>query len=102
MNEITNLFKQQVQVPAFDQIKISIASPDDINGWSFGEIKKPETINCAYIAQKRASITCHKSQVTDAGFFMSMPDEAFAMAFATEWFIHKGAEHSLREGWLFE
>ena len=32
MNEITNLFKQQVQVPAFDQIRISIASPDDITG----------------------------------------------------------------------
>jgi hypothetical protein len=45
MNEITNLFKQQVQAPAFDQIRISIASPDDIASWSFGEIKKPETIN---------------------------------------------------------
>jgi len=45
MNEITNLFKQQAQLPTFDQIKISIASPDDIHSWSFGEIKKPETIN---------------------------------------------------------
>ena len=45
MNEITNLFKQQQTLPTFDQIKISIASPDDILSWSFGEIKKPETIN---------------------------------------------------------
>jgi hypothetical protein len=45
MNEITNLFKQQAPAPAFDQIRISIASPDDIMSWSFGEIKKPETIN---------------------------------------------------------
>lgn len=56
----------------------------------------------AYIGQKRASITCHKSQVTDAGFFMSMPEEAFAMAFGTEWFMRKGANHPMREGWLFE
>ena len=45
MNEITNLFKTQAPLPTFDQIKISIASPDDILSWSFGEIKKPETIN---------------------------------------------------------
>ena len=41
MNEIPNIFKPQVQVPAFDQIRISIASPKDIHSWSFGEIKKP-------------------------------------------------------------
>src|SRR5918992_1061884 len=45
MNEIASIFKPQQQLPAFDQIKISIASPDDILSWSFGEIKKPETIN---------------------------------------------------------
>ncbi|MCC6642733.1 MAG: hypothetical protein IT386_16355, partial [Deltaproteobacteria bacterium] len=45
MNEIPNIFKPQVQLPVFDQIRISIASPKDIHSWSFGEIKKPETIN---------------------------------------------------------
>ncbi len=55
-----------------------------------------------YVAQKRASIRCHKSQITDAGFFSSMPDEAFAMAFGTEWFVRPGSDHALREGWLFE
>ena len=79
------------------------APADDGNPVGTPEIELTHAVDVgAYIAQKRASITCHKSQVTDAGFFMSMPDEAFAMAFATEWFIHKGAEHSLREGWLFE
>ena len=56
----------------------------------------------AYVQQKRASIRCHKSQITDAGFFSQMPDEAFAMAFGTEWFIKPGAGHALRDGWLFE
>jgi LmbE family N-acetylglucosaminyl deacetylase len=55
-----------------------------------------------FVDRKRASISCHASQVSDAGFFMSMPDEAFAMAFGTEWFIRRGASHPLREGWLFE
>jgi LmbE family N-acetylglucosaminyl deacetylase len=56
----------------------------------------------AFVAHKKASISCHKSQVTDAGFFMSLPDEAFAAAFGTEWFIQKGAEPGPRDGWLFE
>jgi LmbE family N-acetylglucosaminyl deacetylase len=56
----------------------------------------------AHVAQKKASISCHVSQTTDAGFFMNMPDEQFAAAFGTEWFIHRGATHPLRQGWLFE
>ena len=76
---------------------------DDGNPFGTGESDLTHAVDVgAYIPQKRASITCHKSQVTDAGFFMSMPDEAFAMAFSTEWFTRKGANHSLREGWLFE
>ena len=58
MNEITNLFKQQVLVPAFDQIRISIASPDDIHSWSFGEIKKPETINYRTFKPERDGLFC--------------------------------------------
>jgi DNA-directed RNA polymerase subunit beta' len=58
MNEITNLFKQQVQIPAFDQIRISIASPDDIGSWSFGEIKKPETINYRTFKPERDGLFC--------------------------------------------
>ena len=41
MNEITNLFKQQAQVPAFDQIRISIASPDDIHSVSYTHLTLP-------------------------------------------------------------
>ncbi|WP_227591752.1 hypothetical protein, partial [Klebsiella aerogenes] len=40
-----NLFNPQVPVQAFDSIRISIASPEKILSWSYGEIKKPETIN---------------------------------------------------------
>ncbi len=58
MNEITNLFKNQQTLPTFDQIKISIASPDDIQSWSFGEIKKPETINYRTFKPERDGLFC--------------------------------------------
>jgi DNA-directed RNA polymerase subunit beta' len=58
MNEITNLFKTQVQAPVFDQIRIMIASPDNIKSWSFGEIKKPETINYRTFKPERDGLFC--------------------------------------------
>ncbi len=58
MNEITNIFKAQAPIPTFDQIKISIASPDDILSWSFGEIKKPETINYRTFKPERDGLFC--------------------------------------------
>jgi len=45
MKDLTNLFKNNNQTLNFDQIKISVSSPEQIRSWSFGEIKKPETIN---------------------------------------------------------
>jgi DNA-directed RNA polymerase subunit beta' len=54
--EITNLFAPQVQ--SFDQIKISIASPEKILSWSFGEIKKPETINYRTFKPERDGLFC--------------------------------------------
>ena len=43
--ELTNIFNQSLGVQNFNSLKIAIASPEDIRSWSFGEIKKPETIN---------------------------------------------------------
>ena len=45
MNELTKVFGPVGPTQSFDQIKISIASPERIRSWSYGEIKKPETIN---------------------------------------------------------
>jgi LmbE family N-acetylglucosaminyl deacetylase len=55
----------------------------------------------AYVIAKRASIRAHRSQITDAGFFSSMPDEQFALAFGTEWYIRVGAPAGVHEDWLF-
>jgi LmbE family N-acetylglucosaminyl deacetylase len=55
-----------------------------------------------YVAQKRASIAAHGSQVSDSSFFLQMPAEMFAAAFGREWFIEHDREPGLRMGWLFE
>ncbi|MEM1399469.1 MAG: DNA-directed RNA polymerase subunit beta', partial [Pseudomonadota bacterium] len=58
MNELIQTFGQ-VQTPqTFDQIKISIASPERIRSWSFGEIKKPETINYRTFKPERDGLFC--------------------------------------------
>jgi hypothetical protein len=45
MNELMKILGQTGQAMTFDQIKIQMASPEQIRSWSYGEIKKPETIN---------------------------------------------------------
>ena len=56
--EVMNLFGPAVQPQTFDQIRISIASPDKILSWSFGEIKKPETINYRTFKPERDGLFC--------------------------------------------
>ena len=45
MRNLLNIFKPKSQTEIFDYIKIGLASPEMIRSWSFGEVKKPETIN---------------------------------------------------------
>lgn len=56
--EVMNLFGQQPVQQAFDAIKISIASPEKILSWSYGEIKKPETINYRTFKPERDGLFC--------------------------------------------
>ncbi|MDP2355192.1 MAG: DNA-directed RNA polymerase subunit beta', partial [Beijerinckiaceae bacterium] len=56
--EVMNLFNPVVQPQAFDQIQIGIASPEKILSWSFGEIKKPETINYRTFKPERDGLFC--------------------------------------------
>jgi DNA-directed RNA polymerase subunit beta' len=56
--EVTNLFSPQNKAQNFNSIKISIASPDRIRSWSFGEIKKPETINYRTFKPERDGLFC--------------------------------------------
>ncbi|MGA2042307.1 MAG: DNA-directed RNA polymerase subunit beta' [Roseiarcus sp.] len=56
--EVANPFAPAVQPQAFDQIQIAIASPEKILSWSFGEIKKPETINYRTFKPERDGLFC--------------------------------------------
>jgi DNA-directed RNA polymerase subunit beta' len=58
MNELMNLFGQVTTPQSFDEIKISIASPERIRSWSFGEVKKPETINYRTFKPERDGLFC--------------------------------------------
>ncbi|MGB0843619.1 MAG: DNA-directed RNA polymerase subunit beta', partial [Alphaproteobacteria bacterium] len=58
MNELSKIFGQPQGVQSFDQLKINIASPQRISSWSFGEIKKPETINYRTFKPERDGLFC--------------------------------------------
>ncbi|MEN3746295.1 DNA-directed RNA polymerase subunit beta' [Sphingomonas sp. HF-S3] len=58
MNELTNFANPVAKPETFDQIQIGIASPDRIRSWSFGEIKKPETINYRTFKPERDGLFC--------------------------------------------
>ncbi len=60
MKALLDLFKQVQQQEQFDAIKIGIASPDKIRSWSFGEVKKPETINYRTFKPERDGLFCAK------------------------------------------
>lgn len=58
MKDLLNLFNQQRTTVDFDAIKIGLASPDLIRSWSFGEVKKPETINYRTFKPERDGLFC--------------------------------------------
>jgi DNA-directed RNA polymerase subunit beta' len=58
MNELMQIFGQVAGPQSFDQIRIAIASPEQIRSWSFGEIKKPETINYRTFKPERDGLFC--------------------------------------------
>jgi DNA-directed RNA polymerase subunit beta' len=60
MKALLDLFKQVTQEEEFDAIKIGLASPEKIRAWSYGEVKKPETINYRTFKPERDGLFCAK------------------------------------------
>ena len=60
MKDLLNLLKSQGQTEEFDAIRIGLASPEMIRSWSFGEVKKPETINYRTFKPERDGLFCAK------------------------------------------
>ncbi|WP_006786965.1 DNA-directed RNA polymerase subunit beta' [Thiorhodospira sibirica] len=60
MKDLLQLFTQQGQVEEFDAIRIGLSSPDMVRAWSYGEVKKPETINYRTFKPERDGLFCAK------------------------------------------
>ncbi len=60
MKDLLKYLKRQGQVEEFDKIRIGLASPDMIRSWSYGEVKKPETINYRTFKPERDGLFCAK------------------------------------------
>jgi len=60
MKDLLNLLKQQDHMQDFDAIRIGLASPEMIRSWSYGEVKKPETINYRTFKPERDGLFCAK------------------------------------------
>jgi len=60
MGDLLNIFKQQADTEEFDAIRIGLASPEVIRSWSYGEVKKPETINYRTFKPERDGLFCAK------------------------------------------
>ncbi|WWP00425.1 MAG: DNA-directed RNA polymerase subunit beta' [Candidatus Dasytiphilus stammeri] len=60
MKDLLKFLKAQTKTEEFDAIKISLASPEIIRSWSFGEVKKPETINYRTFKPERDGLFCAK------------------------------------------
>ena len=60
MKDLLNIFKQQTEAEEFDAIRIGLASPEVIRSWSYGEVKKPETINYRTFKPERDGLFCAK------------------------------------------
>jgi len=60
MKDMLNLFKKTSKQDNFDHIKISLASPDLMKSWSYGEVRKPETINYRTFKPERDGLFCAK------------------------------------------
>ena len=60
MKALLDLFKQVTHKEEFDSIKIGLASPEKIRSWSYGEVKKPETINYRTFKPERDGLFCAK------------------------------------------
>jgi DNA-directed RNA polymerase subunit beta' len=60
MKDLLKLFKQQTPLEHFDSIKIGLASPEMVRAWSYGEVRKPETINYRTFKPERDGLFCAK------------------------------------------
>ncbi|HKJ83363.1 MAG TPA: hypothetical protein VJ961_04995, partial [Mariprofundaceae bacterium] len=60
MQELLNMFRKPSSIEDFDGLRVGLASPEKVRSWSFGEVKKPETINYRTFKPERDGLFCAK------------------------------------------
>jgi len=84
-----------------EEIPDDADTPDDAFGSPAADITTRVDVG-SVVAQKRASMAAHASQITEESFFLAMPDEMFAMAFGLEWFIRTDSGAGGHETSIFD
>jgi LmbE family N-acetylglucosaminyl deacetylase len=82
---------------------VDVEGPSD-DGNPFGTAESEIALSvdvAAWVGRKREALACHASQVSDSGFFLSLPEERFAAWFGTEYFNRRDAGPGMRHGWLW-
>ena len=103
---LTEITKEDLKPYILEDLKLPGFDPngpmDDGNPMGTPEAELTTRVDvAAYLDRKREALRAHRSQITDVSFFETMPDEAFAQAFGTEWYIRVGAPAGVHEDWLF-
>jgi LmbE family N-acetylglucosaminyl deacetylase len=79
-----------------------VPTPDQFDTFGRPESLITTTVDVRdFVAQKRASMAAHASQISETSFFLAMPDEQFEEAFGHEWFIRRGVPETHRDHDLF-
>jgi LmbE family N-acetylglucosaminyl deacetylase len=89
-------------VPDADEDEWDVDGPmDDGNPMGTPEAELTLVVDVSdWVGRKREAIAAHRSQVTDSGFFLAIPEDMFHRAFGREWYVEHGVEPPVREGWL--
>ena len=77
--------------------------PDSFDGFGLGDDDITTVVDVApFVAQKRAAMAAHASQIAENSIFLALPEPAFELTWGTEFYVRVGAEPGQREDWLFE
>lgn len=99
-DEIVRLMGEAAEA-GLDPDEVDVPTDDTPFGMPEAELTHEVDV-AAYVERKRAAIACHRSQITDSSFFLTLPLEQFGRAFGREWFIEHGRDPGMRPGWLFD
>jgi LmbE family N-acetylglucosaminyl deacetylase len=77
--------------------------PDSFDGFGLGDDDITTVVDVTgFLAQKRAAMAAHASQIAENSIFLSLPEPVFAVTWGTEFYVRMGAEPGTRESWLFD